>query len=73
MKCVTFNNVICMHVIDLEYDSVTYQNARSGQEWINCAIDRSRFRQRINNCEDALEKVFKPHHRSKMLKMNMLK
>ena len=69
MKTVNFNNVIqVVHIIDLEYDFETYKNARSGQEWLNHAVDRCRFKNRINVCKDILESVFNDDHRSKMLK-----
>lgn len=69
MKKVCFNDLVDVCNIDLEYDSVVYQRARSGQEWVNCAVDRCRFKDRINRCKIILNKVLDADHRCKMLKM----
>lgn len=76
MKTTRFDNRVNVYHIDLEYDAEVYRDARNGQVWINCAVDRCRFNNRINACKDVLQSVLTKEHRQCVLKsieQNMLK
>ena len=68
MKRVSFKNEIhIVYYIDSEYDEELYKDARNGQEWINHALDRSRFKKRINDCKALLNKILSIDHRQNVV------
>ena len=69
MKNVSFKRSLCVvHYIDLKYESEMYKEARNGQVWINHAIDRCRFKNRINTCKNVIDKILADDHRSAVFK-----
>ena len=70
MKKVSFSCMLqTVIIIDLEYDAVLYAEARNGRQWLNFAVDRCRFKKRIDDCNDALQNVLNAEHRCKMYKI----
>ena len=43
-----------------------YKNARKGYCWIQCSIDRERFKKRINKLEPIITKILDHSHREKI-------
>lgn len=56
-KQVTFSDNLCIIHGDEGEPSSEQRNARSGTEWMLCAIDRAHFRARISRCELLLKSV----------------
>lgn len=50
----------------MRYWDYASRSARKGNCWVQAAVDRKRFQNRISTVEDTLKKVLHPDHREKI-------
>lgn len=46
--------------------SFAYRQARNGNQWKMCALDRERFKRRIDKVADVISRILEPSHRNRM-------
>ena len=65
-RVVRIDPVHTMYFIDSFSLAEDYKNARSCQLWVNYAVDRMRFKRRIQLCEEVIKGILDPSHRARV-------